>query len=190
MSQIKTRTGESARTVILRTAMDLLRVEGPAGLTVARVAAEVGVTKAAVYHHFRGRDNLRRAVYAPVLAEMEALISGTAIRFERVDAFIALIGRHREIVELCVAHQQQVRGREPDGDEQGFDAELRAVRDRVLAALTPQGVDPVEARLRVVMLLGACAAAATDPAFDVVSLQRLAPALRGLIADERQPAGS
>ncbi len=177
MPQIRTRTGASAETVILRTATHLLRVEGPAGLTVARVAAEVGVTKAAVYHHFRGRDNLRRAVFAPVLAEIETLLSGAGSHLGRVDAFIGLVGRHRELVEMCVGHPQEFTG-----DDRGFDAELHAVRDKVIAALAPEGCSPGEARLRVVMFFGACAAAASDPAFDVEELDRLAPALRSLVA--------
>jgi AcrR family transcriptional regulator len=183
VAQIRTRTGESARTVILRTATDLLRVEGPAGLTVTRVAAEVGVTKAAVYHHFQGRDNLRRAVFAPLLAEVEAVITGPAVRSERVEAFIALIGRHREVVELCLGHRSEAGGREPDGDDQGLDAELEELRHRVITALAPQDADPVRARLRVVMLLGACAAAVADPASDVESFRRLTPVLRGLVVD-------
>lgn len=176
MAQIRTRTGDDARTVILRTATSLLREEGMEGVTVSRVAAEVGVTKAAVHYHFGGRENLRRAVYAPILAELETLLRDSGGRSATVAAFIDLIARNKEIVEICARHAAS-----EDGSEDGIDVELQDVRERLIEGLAPVEQDSVLARLRVTMFFGACAAVVSAPSFGPDRLPEVAPTLRRIL---------
>jgi TetR/AcrR family transcriptional regulator len=56
-------------------ARDLFGQRGYAAVSIGDIAAEVGVTKAALYHHFPSKD----ALYAVVMCEALELI-GTAIR--------------------------------------------------------------------------------------------------------------
>ncbi len=55
MADMKTRLLDAAYTILSK--------EGPAALTTRRVCEAVGVTMPTLYHHFRSRDELVRAVY-------------------------------------------------------------------------------------------------------------------------------
>ncbi len=46
------------RQALVEAALDLIEVKGPAGFTLSEAAKQAGVTPAAVYRHFAGRDDL------------------------------------------------------------------------------------------------------------------------------------
>ncbi|MGH8917144.1 MAG: TetR/AcrR family transcriptional regulator, partial [Actinomycetes bacterium] len=50
------------RTTLVETAAALLAAEGPAALTLRRLAGEVGTSTMAIYTHFGGMDELRREI--------------------------------------------------------------------------------------------------------------------------------
>jgi AcrR family transcriptional regulator len=47
-----------------------------AGTSLQMIADEFGITKAAVYHHFRTREELLVAVVAPVLGQLRGIVEG------------------------------------------------------------------------------------------------------------------
>lgn len=57
-------TRPDLRAATLEAAARLLAVEGPAGLSIRRIAAEAGCSTMAVYHYFDGKQGLVDAVWA------------------------------------------------------------------------------------------------------------------------------
>lgn len=68
------------RTALLETAARLIATEGPGGLTLRRLADEVGTSTMAVYTHFGGMQNLRQEVrregFARLRAHLDAVRPG------------------------------------------------------------------------------------------------------------------
>ena len=62
---------------IAETALRILEASGPEEVTMRRVAQEVGITPMAIYHHFRSREDLLRAVTE---AEFQQLLSSIEAR--------------------------------------------------------------------------------------------------------------
>jgi AcrR family transcriptional regulator len=62
---------------IAETALRILEASGPDEVTMRRVAQEVGITPMAIYHHFRSREDLLRAVTE---AEFQQLLSSIEAR--------------------------------------------------------------------------------------------------------------
>jgi AcrR family transcriptional regulator len=78
-----------------------------AGTSLQMIADELGVTKAAVYHHFRTREDLLAAVVAPLVAELSAIIAAAeAQRTPPAQAehmlvgFVEIVVRNRELVPV------------------------------------------------------------------------------------------
>src|ERR1700722_8816568 len=63
MSTVSPRIADpSLRTDLIETAARLVATEGRQGLTLRRLAGEVGTSTMAIYTHFGGMDELRREV--------------------------------------------------------------------------------------------------------------------------------
>ena len=91
------RTKEDAartRAAIVDAALDCFDRHGIAGSTLDQIAAAAGVTKGAIYHHFRGKRELfheiREQVTLPLLDDADTgMLRGTgAPALERVEAFL------------------------------------------------------------------------------------------------------
>ena len=62
--------GEETRTALLTAARELFGADGYAATSLDGIAARAGVTKGALYHHFRGKADLFQAVYEQVQREV------------------------------------------------------------------------------------------------------------------------
>ena len=63
MTRVSPKTADPAvRTALLETAARMLATDGAAGLTLRRLADEVGTSTMAIYTHFGGMQNLRQEV--------------------------------------------------------------------------------------------------------------------------------
>ncbi len=62
------------RTRILDAALELFSEHGFDGTTLQRIADQLGVTKAALYYHFRSKDELLQALVTPAIAGLEELL--------------------------------------------------------------------------------------------------------------------
>lgn len=124
-----------------RAALDLLRREGFAGLTVRRVAAEAGVGAATAYTYFSSKEHLvaevfwRRLVAAPPAPHHS---DDQATRVTEVLRHVALLVADEP--EFAGAVTNALLGRDPDVEvlRQRIGLEIR---DRLSAALGPD-VDP------------------------------------------------
>ena len=95
------------RTRLIEAAIDLFTRHSFAGTSLQMIADELGFTKAAIYHHFRTREQLLAAVIEPMLDELRAVVeSAEAKRTPHARAehmlsgYAALAVRNRGLVAV------------------------------------------------------------------------------------------
>jgi AcrR family transcriptional regulator len=79
----RTRTGrrtqaerrETTRAALLAAARELFAERGHAGVGTEEIVRRAGVTRGALYHHFRGKDDVFRAVYEAIERELTERIA-------------------------------------------------------------------------------------------------------------------
>ncbi|EHR49777.1 transcriptional regulator [Saccharomonospora marina XMU15] len=98
---------EDTKSRLLATAVRLFSEHGVGGTSLQMIADELGVTKAAVYYHFKTKDEITEAVAAPALRELEQVLDEAAAQRSRgaqidhaLAGFVDLIVRHRTLVAL------------------------------------------------------------------------------------------
>jgi AcrR family transcriptional regulator len=94
---------------LLDVAMDLISRQGFAGTSLQMIADELGFTKAAIYYHFRTRDQLLVAVMEPILTQVRRVVEmAEAQRTPRtqmnamVEGFAAVVARYRSLAAVMV----------------------------------------------------------------------------------------
>jgi AcrR family transcriptional regulator len=133
----KRRTAEVARGEILAAAERRLIADGPAGLRLQDLAAEVGISHPAILHHFGSRDGLVEAVVEHALeklrADLVAALGGPdggvspLALLDRAHDTLATRGHARLIAWLLLS------GYEPL-DDPAIRTQLRAIIDSTHAA--------------------------------------------------------
>ena len=95
------------RTRLLQTALRLFTEHGVEGTSLQMIADALGVTKAAVYYHFKTKDEITEAVAAPGIRELDALVVRAGALKRRgaqvdllLEGFVDLVVRHRTLVAL------------------------------------------------------------------------------------------
>ncbi|GAA5159755.1 MULTISPECIES: TetR/AcrR family transcriptional regulator [Amycolatopsis] len=98
---------EDTRTRLLATALRLFTEHGVEATSLQMIADALGVTKAAVYYHFKTKDEIAGAVAEPGLRELEVVLeeaSRLRRRGARVDhllsGFVDVVVRHRALIAL------------------------------------------------------------------------------------------
>ncbi|TNC23919.1 TetR/AcrR family transcriptional regulator [Amycolatopsis alkalitolerans] len=98
---------EDTRTRLLATALRLFTEHGVEGTSLQMIADALGVTKAAVYYHFKTKDEITGAVAEPGLRELELVVEEASRlrgRNARLDhlltGFVDIVVRHRTLVAL------------------------------------------------------------------------------------------
>ena len=64
----------ATRARILDVALELFSEHGFEGTTLQQIADRLGLTKAALYYHFRSKDDLVRALVAPAITDLDKLL--------------------------------------------------------------------------------------------------------------------
>jgi AcrR family transcriptional regulator len=75
---------------LLDIAKVLISRHGFAGTSLQMIADELGVTKAAVYYHFKTKDEIVEAIAAPMLAELNRVVHEASARRTRGHRSITL----------------------------------------------------------------------------------------------------
>jgi AcrR family transcriptional regulator len=95
----------ATRARILDVALELFSEHGFDGTTLQQIADRLGFTKAALYYHFRSKDDLLRALIAPAIADLDALLDADeqeadtpARRRHFVEDYIDLMLRQRRLI--------------------------------------------------------------------------------------------
>lgn len=79
------------RAGVTETALRLFAEHGVAGTSLQMIADAMGVAKAAVYYHFRTKDEILLGVLAPVLDELPGVLEGARSRRGRTARADALL---------------------------------------------------------------------------------------------------
>jgi AcrR family transcriptional regulator len=95
---------------LIDAAVELFTRHSFAGTSLQMIADELGFTKAAIYHHFRTREQLLAAVLEPMLDELRAIIESAEARRtaharaeHMLSGYAALAVRNRGLVAVLAA---------------------------------------------------------------------------------------
>ncbi len=101
MSEVNTRER------LLHAALRLFAMHSFAGTSLQMIADNLGVTKAAIYHHFKTRDEILTAVVQPALQELREVIAKAETQRSanaRIDSlltgFVDMTVRHRKLIGM------------------------------------------------------------------------------------------
>src|SRR4051812_1426101 len=97
MSPTQAERSEATRSALLAAARALFAERGYAGTAAEEVARAAGVTRGALYHHFRDKRDLFRAVHeqleaalvATIASEVSGIDDGYAVLVAGMDAYLA-----------------------------------------------------------------------------------------------------
>jgi AcrR family transcriptional regulator len=96
------------RSRLLDTALKLFSEHGLEGTSLQMIADELGVTKAAVYYHFKTKDEIAEAVATPAMQELGQILDEARTKRSRgaqiehaLAGFVDLIVRQRTLIGLC-----------------------------------------------------------------------------------------
>jgi AcrR family transcriptional regulator len=95
-----------ARTRVLDAALDLIATHGVSGTSLQMIADAVGITKAAVYHQFRTKEQIVIAVTERELGRLEPALEEAEAYADGPQARDALLVR---VVEMAVRDRRLVR---------------------------------------------------------------------------------
>ncbi|HET6733598.1 TetR/AcrR family transcriptional regulator [Mycobacterium sp.] len=95
---------------LIDAAVDLFTRHSFAGTSLQMIADELGFTKAAIYHHFRTREQLLGAVLEPIIEELSAVVESAEARRTAharagymLSGYAALAVRNRGLVAVLAA---------------------------------------------------------------------------------------
>ncbi|MCV7282185.1 TetR family transcriptional regulator [Mycolicibacterium flavescens] len=107
MSTHPVEVGGPTRQRLIDVAIELFKQHSVAGTSLQMISDELGLTKSAIYHHFRTRDELLTAVMEPLIGEVGALVvaaekhRGPRARADHLlQGYAALAAANRELIPL------------------------------------------------------------------------------------------
>lgn len=152
----------AAQTRVITAAQDLFARHGVGGTSLQMIADEIGVTKAAVYHQYKSKDEIVLAAAESELRRLEAVIDVAESESSPKRACDSLIAG---IVDLAIDRGRSASTILSDPVIVGFFAdhdEFRDVMHRLRHLLVGDDTAP-EARVRTAMLIAAVSGAVMHP---------------------------
>lgn len=148
---------DETRARILAVALELFAERGFAATSTREVSERLGFTKAALYYHFRTKEDLLDALVRPVLDEMETLV-GSAPAEQTPAARRSLL---RGMIDLISAHEDVVRvvSQDPSARHRPPLARAELIFQRFIELLTGAETLDVSVRMRAAVVIGGIAAA-------------------------------
>lgn len=153
----------STRERILDVALELFVRKGYAETSLREVAAELGITKAALYYHFESKQDILLALHMrlhhlyddwlPLLPDEPGDTEGWK---RLVEGLIGLALRHRRLLELSLRTSAEL-GEIHRHPEKHGQTSMPGVEERVLELLTAPSLG-IDERVRRVVSLGTIAA--------------------------------
>jgi AcrR family transcriptional regulator len=170
-----------AQSRILHAALDLFADHGVSGTSLQMIADAVGVTKAAVYHKFKTKEEIVVAVAEMELATLENALEAAEAQADSVGARKVLL---TEVVGMAVERRRWVRALQNDpvmvrllGEHEPF----RNLITRLYAILLNEA-DDTEARISAALFSGAIAGTVINPLVDDIDDDTLRSVLIHLTA--------
>jgi AcrR family transcriptional regulator len=152
----------AAQTRVIAAALDLFSRHGVGGTSLQMIADEIGVTKAAVYHQYKTKDEIVLAAAESELRRLEVVIEAAECESSPKRARDSLIAG---IVDLAIARGRTASTILSDPVIVGFFADHRKFRDimhRLRHILVGDDTAP-QARVRTAMLIAAISGAVMHP---------------------------
>jgi AcrR family transcriptional regulator len=152
----------AAQARVIAAALNLFGRNGAGGTSLQMIANEIGVTKAAIYHQYKTKDEIILAAAEAELAELQAVISAAEAERSAKRRREALLAG---IVDLAVRRRRTVGTILSDPVITGFFADHPAFRDvmhRLHRLLIGEDTGP-ESRIRMVMLIAAISGTVIHP---------------------------
>ena len=136
---------------IARLALARFRVSGFVGTSIADLAGALGVSKAAIYYHYRSKDALLDYLVDPLLDAIDTCIGDhnqpTRTARQLLGAYLAVLIAHRQVVPLITIDVAVL-------NHPSIGPRLRAQNHQLQSLLTGPDTS-VSARLRAEAALGA-----------------------------------
>jgi AcrR family transcriptional regulator len=136
---------------IAHLALDRFRVSGFVGTSIADLAGALGVSKAAIYYHYRSKDTLLHRLVDPLLDAIDACLQDhnqpTRTARQLLGDYLAVLLAHREVVPLITTDVAVL-------NHPSIGPRLRAQNQQLQSLLAVPNTD-VAARLRAEAALGA-----------------------------------
>src|SRR5262245_25280353 len=188
--------GEATRERILNIALQLFSEQGYEGTSLREIAERLGVTKAALYYHFKSKEEILLALHL----RLHALGRDVLERFDRADdaaiaeawpnlieTFIAWVLENRELV---LVHTRNQRAFEQIG-RGSHDVDNDDVEQRFRRILASRDI-PLEQRVRMAASVGAVLATlmGADQMFGDASADEVADEARRILHDLFTVSGS
>jgi AcrR family transcriptional regulator len=161
---------DTTRRRILDTALELFSAQGFAATSTRELSERLGFTKAALYYHFRTKDDLLQALVEPVMAQLAALLDpfpagapplDDVAREHLLAAYLDVIVQHRRLLGVLV--------QDPSAASRPAMQAGRAFYERLTALLVDPAGDHLAQRTRVRFVLGGLHAAVlfAEPGEDI-----------------------
>jgi AcrR family transcriptional regulator len=170
-----------AQSRILNAALDLFADHGVSGTSLQMIADALGVTKAAVYHKFKTKEEIVIAVAEMELANLEDALEAAEAQADSIGARKVLL---TEVVGMAVERRRWVRTLQNDpvmvrllGEHEPF----RTLITRLYAILLDEA-DDTEARISAALFSGAIAGTVINPLVDDIDDDTLRSVLIHLTA--------
>lgn len=181
----------AGRAQLHETALRLFARDGVEGTSLQAIADDMGVTKAAVYYHYRSKDELVLGVLGPLFTELDAILDRAAAhrsRSARLEEFLAgmvnlIVDNHSRFAVL-VGDPYVSRLMKTHHD-------LTTWWNRIVDEVTGSQPDPLTATALIIFLSGMTAPltnpplAGLDPAIQRTQLLECGRRILGL---RRRPA--
>lgn len=110
MSKAQLKTPVSTRDAILATAAELFVEKGFSGTSMSDLAEKLGLSKAAIYHHFESKETILRDLVKTTQVDLEKLVShfeslspGNVNRIAVLQTFAEFVFSHRKVVRLVLS---------------------------------------------------------------------------------------
>ena len=169
-------TRTAAQTRILNAALDLFATHGVSGTSLQMIADMVGVTKAAVYHQFKTKEEIVIAVTDTELGMLEDALEAAEAEPDPLRARKVLLTR---VIDMAVERRGLVRTLQNDpvivrllGEHEPF----RQFISRLYGVLLDEH-DDTEARISAALFSGAIAGGIVNPLVDDIDPATLRAAL-------------
>ncbi len=169
-------TRTAAQTRILKAALDLFAEHGVSGTSLQMIADAIGVTKAAVYHQFKTKEEIVIAVTEMELANLEDALEAAEAEEDPLRARKVLLTR---VIDMAVERRGWVRTLQNDpiivrllGEYEPF----RQFISRLYGILLDEP-DDTEARISAALFSGAIAGGIINPLVDDIDAATMRAAL-------------
>ncbi|AHH19464.1 putative transcriptional regulator, TetR family [Nocardia nova SH22a] len=152
----------AAQRRIILAAFELFAQHGVSATSLQMLADFIGVTKAAVYHQFKSKDDIVSAVAETEMARLEAALSESQTYDGATAARDALLVR---VIDIAVQRRRLYSVMQNDPYMARFlaeHAEFRQLMERLFGALIGEDAD-TDMRVQAAMLYSAIGGAAAHP---------------------------